>query len=447
MSVSDKKGAEIRLAMSAEKEIIGHGTVLSPKMNNYIYGNGTDLIPDTNHVPTANSNSNKIAANNKEIFSAGWKGHVYITKPGDSLRKIAMDFYNDGAKWQLLYSYNYEKIGKNPDVIRPNLSIFIPVKAYSGERKTSSKANSIRQLQEYIFYVKEQMGNSASGASLIVETGLPKIKDLLNEAFPYYKKQTSSFMDYVRSQEKAYSMLDNILTFARIIFLLQVRDRLFDYINFYLLQQNSKILQQIKACKNNLGFGNKSMSEYTSFVQEVLKSTYKKTRLEPANQKTVEHIVLLESKMALKALNITPRNEHLIRFSSFSAITVLNLTHIYNYVNGTPHEEELKNYNLEKISSMLGSDIFSMQTTLVGYIRSLKLPFYIKMVVNAAHVGAQWLSATGVIDMLFERLPYQFPSIEKMIAELMDALENNTAYYVMPYWTPLTENFRYDARR
>jgi nucleoid-associated protein YgaU len=52
-------------------------------------------------------------------------GKTYTVKAGDSLSKIARQFYGDGAKWKKIHAANADKI-PNPDLIHPGLQLTIP---------------------------------------------------------------------------------------------------------------------------------------------------------------------------------------------------------------------------------------------------------------------------------------------------------------------------------
>jgi nucleoid-associated protein YgaU len=49
----------------------------------------------------------------------------YTIKSGDSLSKIARDFYGDAGEWQKIYQANKDKI-KDPNMIYPGQKIIIP---------------------------------------------------------------------------------------------------------------------------------------------------------------------------------------------------------------------------------------------------------------------------------------------------------------------------------
>lgn len=49
----------------------------------------------------------------------------YTIKSGDSLSKIARQFYGDAGQWQKIYQANKDKI-KDPDMIYPGQKIIIP---------------------------------------------------------------------------------------------------------------------------------------------------------------------------------------------------------------------------------------------------------------------------------------------------------------------------------
>ncbi len=52
-------------------------------------------------------------------------GSSYTVKSGDSLSKIAKQFYGDGGKWKIIHAANSAKI-PNPDLIHPGLELTIP---------------------------------------------------------------------------------------------------------------------------------------------------------------------------------------------------------------------------------------------------------------------------------------------------------------------------------
>jgi nucleoid-associated protein YgaU len=52
-------------------------------------------------------------------------GQSYTVKSGDSLSKIAKQFYGDANKWHQIYDANRDKI-KNPDMIHPGQEFTIP---------------------------------------------------------------------------------------------------------------------------------------------------------------------------------------------------------------------------------------------------------------------------------------------------------------------------------
>lgn len=53
-------------------------------------------------------------------------GSEYTTKPGDTLSKIAREFYGDASRWDVLYVNNYGLVGDDPDSILPGVTLRIP---------------------------------------------------------------------------------------------------------------------------------------------------------------------------------------------------------------------------------------------------------------------------------------------------------------------------------
>jgi nucleoid-associated protein YgaU len=52
-------------------------------------------------------------------------GRTYTVKKGDSLSKIAREFYGDAGKWKKIHAANSDKI-PNPDLIHPGQQLTIP---------------------------------------------------------------------------------------------------------------------------------------------------------------------------------------------------------------------------------------------------------------------------------------------------------------------------------
>ena len=50
---------------------------------------------------------------------------TYVVKKGDSLSKIAKEFYQDAKQWKKIYQANTDQI-KNPDLIKPGQKLIIP---------------------------------------------------------------------------------------------------------------------------------------------------------------------------------------------------------------------------------------------------------------------------------------------------------------------------------
>ncbi|MCC9167795.1 LysM peptidoglycan-binding domain-containing protein [Pontibacter harenae] len=50
----------------------------------------------------------------------------YTVASGDSLSKIAQKLYGNANEWNKIYNANKDRIGDNPDLIRPGQRIIIP---------------------------------------------------------------------------------------------------------------------------------------------------------------------------------------------------------------------------------------------------------------------------------------------------------------------------------
>lgn len=57
--------------------------------------------------------------------STSGETRTYVIKKGDSLSKIAKEFYHDAKAWKKIYEANKDTI-KNPDLIYPGQKIIIP---------------------------------------------------------------------------------------------------------------------------------------------------------------------------------------------------------------------------------------------------------------------------------------------------------------------------------
>jgi nucleoid-associated protein YgaU len=54
------------------------------------------------------------------------RGETYTVKSGDSLSKIAKQYYGDASQWQRIYDVNRETVS-NPDLIHPGQKLYIPL--------------------------------------------------------------------------------------------------------------------------------------------------------------------------------------------------------------------------------------------------------------------------------------------------------------------------------
>ncbi|WP_266203913.1 LysM peptidoglycan-binding domain-containing protein [Pontibacter kalidii] len=67
------------------------------------------------------SNSDK-----SQTTDPGPNQDVYTVQSGDSLSKIAQKHYGNANDWKKIYNANKDKIGDNPDLIRPGQRLAIP---------------------------------------------------------------------------------------------------------------------------------------------------------------------------------------------------------------------------------------------------------------------------------------------------------------------------------
>ncbi|GHA69078.1 LysM peptidoglycan-binding domain-containing protein [Pontibacter akesuensis] len=62
----------------------------------------------------------------QQTTTAGPNQDIYTVQSGDSLSKIAKKHYGDANTWKRIYEANKDKIGDNPDLIRPGQRLVIP---------------------------------------------------------------------------------------------------------------------------------------------------------------------------------------------------------------------------------------------------------------------------------------------------------------------------------
>lgn len=62
------------------------------------------------------------------IVTPGGGQRIHIVKTGDWLSKIALTYYGDMTKWELIHKHpdNFREIGPNPDLIKPGQRLIIP---------------------------------------------------------------------------------------------------------------------------------------------------------------------------------------------------------------------------------------------------------------------------------------------------------------------------------
>lgn len=58
--------------------------------------------------------------------AAGPSGTTYVVRSGDTLSRIARQYYGDESKWRIIHDANRDKIGDNPDNLRVGMRLEIP---------------------------------------------------------------------------------------------------------------------------------------------------------------------------------------------------------------------------------------------------------------------------------------------------------------------------------
>lgn len=89
---------------------------------------------DFSDVDGSGSSTNPVSTGGTADFSdvrsggsstAPAAGRTYTVRKGDSLSKIAREFYGDAGKWKKIHAANSDKI-PNPDLIHPGQQLTIP---------------------------------------------------------------------------------------------------------------------------------------------------------------------------------------------------------------------------------------------------------------------------------------------------------------------------------
>lgn len=75
--------------------------------------------------PGATTAPSKTQNNSVKAQQPSQAKREYTIKSGDSLSKIAKQFYGNAAEWEKIYKANQDKI-KDPDLIHPGQKIIIP---------------------------------------------------------------------------------------------------------------------------------------------------------------------------------------------------------------------------------------------------------------------------------------------------------------------------------
>lgn len=78
-------------------------------------------LPDTDDMqPLDRSNNDSNSADDPG------RAVPYTVQPGDTLSRIASQYYGTGTRWRLIYEANRNRIGSNPNNVRPGTTLLIP---------------------------------------------------------------------------------------------------------------------------------------------------------------------------------------------------------------------------------------------------------------------------------------------------------------------------------
>ena len=85
----------------------------------------TDKKPDFSNVVGGSSSTADAPAPADGQAAAPSEPRIYVVQKGDSLSKIAKQFYGTASEWRRIYEANRDRI-KDPDVIQPGWKLSIP---------------------------------------------------------------------------------------------------------------------------------------------------------------------------------------------------------------------------------------------------------------------------------------------------------------------------------
>ncbi|HEY4651261.1 MAG TPA: LysM peptidoglycan-binding domain-containing protein [Pontibacter sp.] len=84
---------------------------------------GTDV---TSRQPGQPEQGFYTGTDKSKTTDPGAHNDIYTVASGDSLSKIAKKLYGNANAWTKIYNANKDKIGDNPDLIRPGQRLNIP---------------------------------------------------------------------------------------------------------------------------------------------------------------------------------------------------------------------------------------------------------------------------------------------------------------------------------
>lgn len=85
----------------------------------------SDTTSASGSTPGGKADFSDVTSGASSTAPADAEVRMYTVKSGDSLSKIARQFYGDASKWHRIYDANKDKI-KNPDLIHPGQEFTIP---------------------------------------------------------------------------------------------------------------------------------------------------------------------------------------------------------------------------------------------------------------------------------------------------------------------------------
>jgi nucleoid-associated protein YgaU len=115
----------LRLARKSPYSHLYRITKQEAKMADDPNANFSDVGGGSTNAPSTRSSADFSDVEGGSSTTARGGSQTYTVKKGDTLSKIAKEFYGSASKWHAIHQANRDAI-PNPDLIHPGLQLTIP---------------------------------------------------------------------------------------------------------------------------------------------------------------------------------------------------------------------------------------------------------------------------------------------------------------------------------